>query len=75
MNVPKYIWIKGKRYYYYDTYTNKEQMNHVIRSKKRICRKNKHFVIKHDTSGIIGFISPHTTYSLYMTKIIRIGMI
>lgn len=72
MRLPKYIWIKNKRYYLYDTYTTYKQAREIAEKKKKNCKKNKWFIMKHQAGGITGTIYAHENYSLYMTHIIKI---
>lgn len=75
MRLPKYIWIKNKRYYLYDTYTTYQQARNVAESKRKVSKKNKWFIMTHEAGGITGAIYAHTNYSLYMTHIIKMGSI
>lgn len=64
--MPDYIWIKNKRYYYYDTYNKWEKANkEAKRQKKR--NGSHHFILK----KIKGQILPIIKYELYLTKIWR----
>lgn len=61
------IVIKGRRYYYYDTYTSWEKARKIARSKKRLNKRNQHFIQIEEKGGIL----PYRDYNLYMTKVRR----
>lgn len=75
MRLPKYIWIKNKRYYLWDTFTTYEQARRVAEAKKKVSKKNKWFIMTHEAGGITGTIYAHNNYSLYMTHVIKIDTI
>lgn len=70
MMLPKYIWVKNRKYYLWDTFTTYEQARNVAESKKKRCKKNKWFIMTHQAGGITGTIYAHNNYTLYMTHII-----
>lgn len=71
MRLPKYIWVKNRKYYRYDTYTTYEQARRIAEKKKKVSKKNKWFIMTHQAGGITGFVHAHNNYTLYMTHIIR----
>lgn len=75
MRLPKYIWIKNKRYYLYDTYITYEQARRTADQKKKISKKNRWFIMTHEAKGITGAIYAHKNYSLYMTHIVKVETI
>ena len=75
MGIPKYIWIKNKRYYLYDTYTTYKKAREIAEKKKKKSKKNKWFILPTKTEGITGMIYAHKQYNLYMTHIIKINAI
>lgn len=60
----KYLWIKGKRYYYYDTYDTWRQAYAVAKAKNKKNPKNKYYIQKVEC----GYVIPKFAYKLYMTK-------
>lgn len=71
--MPLFIWIKGKKYYKYETYNSFEQALNMAKAKKKRDKKCKYFIQEHDAGGILGYIAPHTRYTLYLNRLLRIG--
>lgn len=65
--MPKYIWIKNKRYYYYDNYGTWEEAIKIAKwqKKKNKCR---YFILKYEH----GYLFPEIRYRLYLDKVFRI---
>ena len=63
----RYIWKKGKRYYYYDTYRLKDNA-HKIAKYYRKKNKSKYFIIEYEH----GWFSPEKRYQLYLNKVIAL---
>lgn len=63
----KYIWLGGKRLYYYDTYNSWREAYEVARNYKKKL-KNKYFIMKYEH----GFFIPENKFRLYMTKVARL---
>ena len=65
--MPRWIIIKNKRYYYYDTYTNSRKMlNEAKYWRSKI--GSRWFIIKRE-----GFTFGNKVYDLYLTKIGGLG--
>lgn len=60
----RYIWIKSKRYYYYDTYSNYQDARNMGKKLKRKNPKCQYFILPVEK----GFIVPFKIYKLYTTK-------
>lgn len=63
----KYIWIKNKRYYYYDTFTDWKEAHKtaMYHRKKNKCR---YFIMKYEH----GTLFPEIRYRLYLDKVFRL---
>lgn len=59
----KYIWIKGKRYYLFDTYTDKNKVRKVAMYYKR--KNNKYFILTEEVGLLLG---SEKRYLLYLNK-------
>ena len=74
---PREIWIKNgtrikkRPYYLYETYSTKEEAVKMASRQKRRNR-SRSFIVEHEAGGILGYVVPHTMYSLYLDKIIRL---
>lgn len=65
----RYKWIKGRRYYYYDSFNSWRDAYNVARSLQRKNKKNKYFIEVCE----VGYLFPYKKYKLYTTKFARIG--
>lgn len=64
----KYIWIRGKRYYYYDSFDTWKEAYNQARWAMRKNRKNRYFIQKVE----VGFMIPRTVYRLYLTHTFKL---
>jgi len=62
------IYIKNRRYYYYDTFSTYEQAKSVAQRYHKRNKKNKYFILTTE-SGIILNVKNH---HLYLTKTMRL---
>ena len=60
----KYIWIKGKRYYYYSSHNTWRDARNLGLRLKRKNNKCQYFILTVEK----GVIVPYKTYRLYTTK-------
>lgn len=63
----KYIWIKNKKYYLWETYSTWNEAYKIAQYYKKK-NKSKYFIIKYEH----GFIIPHIRYRLYMDKVMKL---
>lgn len=63
----KYIYVKNKRYYYFDTYSTYRQALSV--AKKQYKRnRSKYFILICEK----GWLYPYKVYKLYLTNVIKL---
>jgi restriction endonuclease S subunit len=63
-----FIFIKSKRYNYYDTYSNyRDALKEARRQRKKT--KSQYFILTIEK----GFPIPYKVHKLYLTKVIRFG--
>lgn len=64
----KIIYIKNRRYYYFDTYSSYEQAKNVAERYNRRNKKNKYFILTTESRLIL----PMKNYHLYLSKTMRL---
>lgn len=64
----KWIWIKGQRYYLYDSYDSWNKARDEARKHSKKNKKNKYFILQYETFGLISEMK----YALYMNKVIKL---
>lgn len=65
----KYIYIKNKRYYYFDKFKSWNSAYKTAQYYKKK-RNSKYFILKYETDNSLDNIR----YALYLTKVIRIWL-
>ena len=63
----RYIWLKGRKYYLYDTYSTWDKAYSMARYYNKKNKKNKYFIMKTET-----YFTGQIVYKLYMTKYMRL---
>jgi hypothetical protein len=64
----KYLWIRGKRYYFWGNYNTWKDAYNEARYHCRKNRKNRYFIQTADA----GFLYPRKVHKLYMSKVFKI---
>lgn len=63
---PKVLWLNGRKFFLFDKFST---WNDAYKTAKRYKKKkNKYFILKHETSGLF----PHTIYTLYLDRTMRL---
>lgn len=65
----RYIWIKGKKYYYYGSYDSWKDAYNTARYYHRRNKKCKYFIQITEA----GYLFPYKRFKLYLTGIIKMG--
>lgn len=64
----KFIWYRGKRYYYYDTYDSWREAYNQARWAMRKNKKNQYYIQKVEA----GFFIPRIVFRLYLTNTFKL---
>ena len=64
----RYLWIRNKRYYLWNTYDTWKDAYNDARYYCRKNRKNRYFIQKVES----GFLFPQIKYRLYMTRVFKL---
>lgn len=66
-----HLWIRGKKYYYYDTFKSWADAYNIARYYHKKNPKCRYFIVKVEK----GYLFPSEYYKLYLTKVARLGLI
>lgn len=65
----KFMWIGGRKYYYYDTFSSWNEAYRTARWQRKKNKKCRYFIQKVES----GFIAPTDKFRLYLTHTIRLS--
>lgn len=66
----RYIWVKHKRYYLFDTYDSWNEARKVAKQ-KRNKNKSRYFILPYEAKGFLDIVAKKK-YALYLDKVMRL---